>query len=368
MSQMSEKEYCYWLMNIPGIGNGRIRLLLEKYNTPQEVFHNASEKELVEIEGLGPKSIESLLHSKNTSKIQKSYDKLTKKGIYFVTKDDDEYPNKLKHIYDPPYGFYYRGKLPIETMPTIAIIGARDCTEYGREMAEYFAKTLGEKGVQIVSGLARGVDGYSHRGALRTIGNTYAILGSGIDICYPRENFNLYYEIVETGGGIISEYGLGVNPNAGNFPMRNRLISGISHGILLVEARKKSGSFITVDYGLDQGKNIYALPGRVTDPLSIGSNNVIKMGGKLVLSPNDILEDYGIMGIEKEDNYKKNNNSLESNEKIVYASLSFSAKHMEEIILETNFKPEELSEILFNLQLKGYIKQTYGNYYIINPK
>lgn len=367
MSGLTEKEYWYWIWNIPGIGNARIRQLLQLYDSPKDIYHFTKEKELAKIEGFGPKTIQALLDSRIDGKIQKSYDKLMKAGIYFVTKEDDEYPNKLKNIYDPPYCFYLKGKLPKENKPTIAIVGARECTEYGREMAGYFAKNLGEQGVQIVSGLARGVDSYAHKGALHTVGNTFAVLGSGIDICYPRENFNLYYEMIETGGGIISEYGLGASPIPGNFPMRNRLISGMADGILLIEAKEKSGSFITIDYGLDQGKNIYALPGRVSDDFSRGCNNVIKMGAKLVQSPQDVLEDYGIIMVDDSGIYKKNNNSLESNEKIVYASLSFIAKHMEEIILETNLKPEKLSEILLNLQLKGYIKQTHGNYYIINP-
>ena len=249
--------------------------------------------------------------------------------------------------------------MPEESKKSIAIVGARECSNYGKEIALHFARELAKQGIQIISGLARGVDRYSHIGTLEQDGKTFAVLGCGIDICYPKENIDTYMEIIET-GGIISEYPPGFQPIAANFPMRNRIISGISDGILLVEARQKSGSLITMDYGLDQGKNIYACPGRITDTLSYGTNHIIQMGGKLVMSPEDIFEDFGLHESEGSCVGKEILGGVELQ---VYDCLELMPKHIEEILQETGLTMEQVSEVLFQLQLTGCIKQVAGNYY-----
>jgi len=368
---MERAEYNYWLSNIKNLGAVTIEKLLKNFGDAKELF-NASRQELEAKSGLNEALINNIINSRNIKKIQSGYDKLITSGIYFVSKEDKHYPEKLKHIYGAPFALYIKGKLPKDNEKTIAIIGARECTAYGREMARYFARELASQGISIISGLARGIDCAAHQGALQVSAITYGILGCGIDICYPRENIKTYMEI-QSQGGIISEYAPGTPPLSCNFPMRNRIISGLSDGILVIEAKKKSGSLITVDMGLDHGKNIYALPGRVSDKLSEGCNNLIKMGAKLVTSPMDILEDYYI---SNEKNFKKKcqnktmenknkYNLLESNGKIVYANLSLEPKHIDIIALETKLPFDCLMEQLLILELQGLIKQPIRNYYMI---
>ncbi len=332
------------------------------YETPEGAFHE-SEKGLELLKELTDADRHMIHKSKDSVRIKESYAKVIDKGIYFVTKEDTQYPDKLRNIFNPPFALYVKGNLPKNHIGSIAVIGARNCSDYGREVTKYFAGELAKAGLQVISGLARGIDGFAHEGALAGGGSTYGVLGSGIDICYPIENFSLYMDMQKQ-GGIISEYGIGVNPNPGFFPMRNRIISGICDGIFVVEAKEKSGSLITVDIGLEQGKNIYAMPGRINDQLSKGCNNLIKIGAKLVSEPEDILEDFFLNYKNSEKDMKKNYKLLETKEKMVYDSLSFFPKHMNEIAGETNFSIHELSEILLNLELKNYIKQVRKNYYV----
>lgn len=358
---MTNKEYWFWLCNLEGIGIKKIQLLLDYFGSPEEVYKDRG-KGLEEIKQLTISDKETILNSKNQKRIGENYAKLAEKGIYFVTKEEDRYPKRLHNIYNPPFCLYVKGSLPIEDKVSIAIVGSRNCSAYGRETAKFFAAELAKNGVQIISGLAMGIDGYAHEGALLAEGSTYAVEGCSVDICYPKENFNLYLNM-QTKGGVISEYGLNCYPKPWNFPMRNRLISGLSDGILVIEAKEKSGSLITADMGLDQGKNIYSIPGRITDVLSTGCNNLIKMGAKLVTGPEEILEDYGINYKICKKYVKKNDKYLETKEKIVYAVLSFLPKHMNEIAGETNLSIMELTEILTQLELKNYIRQVGKNYY-----
>jgi len=367
---MTRNEYNYWLANINNIGKKKIKLLLQYFGNAEGVY-NASADELAAFRSeLCPaglrftqKDIKEIIDSKIPERILEGYTKLIQNGIYFVTKGDEHYPQKLHNIYDAPFALYYKGRLPDKSQKAIAIVGARDCSVYGREMAMYFARELAAKGIAVISGLARGIDSYAHKGALAADGISYAVLGCGIDICYPRENLGLYMDM-QVRGGIISEYAPGTVPIAGNFPMRNRIISGLADAILVVEARQRSGSLITADLGLEQGKDIFAIPGRTTDPLSAGCNNLIKMGAKLVAAPEDILEelmpDYK-GGVQ---NDKKENNFLELNEEIVYSSLCLEPKHIEEIAQVTGLPVPELAQILFKLALRGLIRQTSKNYYI----
>lgn len=359
---MTNKEYWYWLLNLEGIGRKKIETLLAYYETPERIF-SGSKEELNSIKKLSEKDVSTILNRSNLKSILKSYEDMVHKGIKFITIEDDDYPRRLLNIYDSPMALYVKGNLPREDHLNIAVVGARNCSDYGKEIAQWFSRELAQYNVNIISGLARGIDGYAHRGALKGLGNTYGVLGCGIDICYPPEHIELYMDIQEN-GGIISEYGMGVNPKAGFFPMRNRIISGISDGVLVIEAKEKSGSLITVDMGLEQGKSIFAIPGKVTDILSDGCNNLIKMGAKLVTKPTEILDEffYNYENIQKED--KKNNNLLETDEKIVYASLSLEPKHLEDIIHETGLGLNKVIEILLALQFKNIVKEVVKNYYI----
>lgn len=359
---MENSIYWFWLCNIEQIGLKKIEALISYYGSPYNIFEDRNIEQRM-IAGISKAELLSIKKSKDITKIKESYAKLKSKGVYFVTKEDDRYPEKLKHIYSAPNGLYVKGKLPEHNDIIMAVVGARNCSDYGREVAKYLTYELSKIGIHIISGLAVGIDGYAHEGVLRAGGTTYGVLGCGIDICYPKENLS-YYMDMQMKGGIISEYGLGVSPKPGFFPMRNRIISGISDGILVIEAKEKSGSLITVDIGLDQGKTIYAVPGRVSDELSIGCNNLIKMGAKLVSNPKDIIEDFSLKYENILKDNKKNDNLLESNEKIVYACLSLQGKHINEIVNETNIGIVELTNILINLELKNYIKEIRNNYYV----
>lgn len=368
---MTKEEYNYWLANIEQIGPKKRELLLQAFNSVEELFYATGRDLKIFKEKCCPpemrfsdKDIERIVNSRNPDKIQECYAKLNNSGIYFVSREDERYPEKLRNIYDAPFALYIKGSLPKPGQKLLAVVGARECSTYGKEMARHFARAIAAAGIPIISGLARGIDSYAHEGALNGGGITYAVMGCGIDICYPKENLNLYMEMQKR-GGIISEYPPGVSPIAGNFPMRNRIISGLSDGILVIEAREKSGSLITVDLGLEQGKDIYALPGRVTDSLSLGCNNLIKMGAKLVTTPKDILEDILPGYHENISKNKKNNKLLELDENIVYASLCLEPKHIEEIAVRTGLPMDILTEKLLLLELKGLIKQTMKNYYSI---
>ena len=208
----------------------------------------------------------------------------------YIRRTDEEFPEKLRQIKNPPEGIYVRGQLPAEDKPTVAIIGARRCSTYGREMAEWFAGELAAAGVQVVSGMAAGVDGIAQRASLRAGGRSFGVLGCGTDICYPTDNRDLY-ETLQKRGGILSEYAPGTPPDAFHFPMRNRIISGISDAVLVVEAKERSGTLITVDFALEQGREVFVLPGRITDSLSAGCNRLLRQGAGIALSPKDILEE-----------------------------------------------------------------------------
>lgn len=382
---MIREEYNYWLANIQNIGTRKIEALLSVFGKAEEVYR-ASRKELMtrrtkNTEGVNSENenteycgtlikeadIEAIIDSREEGKIREKYAKLEKSGIAFVTKEDDDYPNKLRGIYGAPFALYVKGKLPVEGTKCLAVVGARDCTPYGKEMARYLSGAIAKEGIAIISGLARGIDAYAHEGALAAGGNTYGILGCGIDICYPKENINLYMELQKE-GGIISEYAPGIYPNSFNFPMRNRIISGLSDGILVIEARVKSGSLITVDMGLEQGKDIYALPGKVSDRLSEGCNNLIKMGAKLVTSPGDILEDL-LTSYEINKSVGKSCGNtdallLSNMEKRIWEVLSMSPKYIEDIALETGQPLGELMVQLLAMELKDQVKQTMKNYYV----
>ena len=368
---MTKEELYFWLLNLQNIGLKKVELLLKTFGGVEGVYEASPEDfELFRQEccpvtlRFSDQDIQTLCTSRRPDIMKERYAKLIKTGIYFVSREDERYPEQLRNIYDAPHALYVKGKLPNKEEKLIAIVGARECTAYGREMAKHFAGALAKEGVGIVSGLARGIDAYAHEGALSSCGISYGILGCGIDICYPRENLGLYMELQKQ-GGVLSEYAPGISPIAGNFPMRNRIISGLCAAILVIEAKEKSGSLITVDYGLEQGKDIYALPGKATDRLSGGCNNLIKMGAKLVTNPKDILEDIFPNYEQRIHDFKKNNKILELQEKIVYASLCLEPKHIEEIALLTGMTIDVLVEQLLALELKGYIKQTMRNYYIV---
>ncbi len=359
---LSRKELWFWLCNINGIGQKKIAELLSYFEQPEGIFY-AKMNQLEQIKILTNKDREYLATRHDESQVKKLYDQLYKENIEFITYEEDKYPKRLSMLYDPPYSFYLKGTLPKESSLSIAIIGARNCTTYGEEIAVYFARELAKQGVQIISGMAMGIDGCSHTGALEANGYTLAVLGSGINYPYPTSNTRLYHSI-EDSGGILSEYGRNIAPKPGNFPKRNRLIAAMSDGVLVVEARRKSGTFITVDQALELGKEIFVIPGRITDELSVGCLDLIKVGAVPIISPDDILEVFHqeILTTSTKDSYQE----LSVLEQRVIAYLSLEPKHISMLAHETNLEIGELMSILISLELKQVAKEMFKNYYIRN--
>lgn len=283
------RKYDYWLCSIAGVGNRSIEKLLAVYGNAKAVYR-ATESGLSEV--LKGKQLQELMQSRKQWDVDREYAKLQEAGIGFLVNGDREYPKRLQNIPDTPYGIFYRGRLPKEDCLTVAIIGARDCSEYGRYVAAELGKYLGTMGVQVISGMARGIDGISQEAALDAGGFTAAVLGCGVDICYPRQNKVLYERILMQ-GCILSSYPPQTLPKPQNFPPRNRIVSGLSDVIVVIEARNKSGTLITVDMALEQGKEVYVVPGRITDRLSDGCNRLLKQGAGVLLSPVEFLEEVG---------------------------------------------------------------------------
>ena len=286
-----------------------------------------------------------------------------KGGIWRYGAWEETYPERLRCYEGMPGMLYGKGCLPQEEQKTVAIVGARACSSYGSHQAYTFAKTLAEHGVQIISGLARGIDGKAHQGALDGGGKTFAVLGCGVDICYPREHAELENRILQTGGGVFSEFDLGTPPYAGNFPRRNRIISGLADLVLVVEAKVKSGSLITASFALEQGKTVYAVPGRVGDALSEGCNRLISDGAGVAYSVEPLLEELKILRGFPEDFQEKNKIGLASQEEMVYSCLDLQPKNLESIVREIPLSAREVTGLLLKLELKGLIEEPVKNYY-----
>ena len=375
MEKIEEEQlsYAHWLYNIPGVGRKTIKYLLSEKGTPEAVYH-MSQKELeclFTAIPAKPKLAERVIDSKKDWNIKRAYEKLKEKGIRFTCLGDEKYPKRLAEIPDAPYGLYYQGKLLTETGPSVAIIGARNCSEYGRRMAQHFGRELAAAGVQVISGMARGIDGISQKAALDAEGFSLGVLGCGVDICYPAENKDLY-EMLCKQGGICSEYPPGTEPRNSLFPPRNRIISGLSDAVLVIEAKNRSGTLITVDMALEQGREVYALPGRVTDALSEGCNRLIQQGAAIAFSAEDMIRsltgretgNFG-MGIQR------NGITLLSDmQKELLENLEDTPKSpemiKEQMLLKSGRElslPELLNQLV-KLSLMGYARQIGNSYFV----
>lgn len=366
---MKEELFWYWFSCCEGITRQTKHRMLEYFDTPENIY-NAKEEEIIEFFRIKSK-ISVFQASKDEKKLENAYTKLEKQNIHFLYPKMNTFPSKLRCIPDPPIGLYLKGKMNVDDEKSVAIIGARDCTRYGREMARFFGRELAKAGVQIISGLARGIDGMAHVGALESDGYTLGVLGCGIDIVYPEENYELFMQM-EQRGGILSESEPGIKPYAGLFPQRNRLISGLSDGILVIEAMEKSGTFITVDQGLEQGKEVFALPGRNIDVKSRGCNNLIKMGAHMVTEVSDILEILYADDTRTTSTYELTSgehfvhkNLLAPNEKIVYSCLRIEPQYLDEIINDAQLAPQEVCMALNHLVVIGGVVETARNYYAL---
>ena len=280
-------KYLYWLDRVEGLGNKTKQNLMEAFGSAQEIYHG-QEKYLKYI--LDEKRLQVIKKAQKEADVENAWEKAVGEEIEMVCYFETGFPEKLIHIPDPPFCIYYKGMLPDENLPSVAVIGARECSQYGEYVAKELGKVLGEQGIQVISGMAKGIDGISQLAALDAGGISFGVLGSGVDVCYPKTNRRLYDRLLEQ-GGILSTYPPGTQPQAKLFPPRNRIVSGLADVLVVIEARQKSGTYITVEMALEQGREIYAVPGRVTDRLSDGCNKMLKDGAHVFLSPQDFLMD-----------------------------------------------------------------------------
>lgn len=358
---------------ISGLGSKRVKLLVQAFDDPSRIF-NLSKTELRSVESIGEASALSILAFKKWDEVDYILKETEKNKSQIVTLADPEYPPLLKQIYDPPVLIWLKGNLEALSKPGIGIIGTRNTTSYGRKIGEKLAKELGEKGLCIFSGLAHGIDAIAHKAALDVGASTVAVLGSGIDNLYPRENAKLANRIVKEGGAVITEFPLGTKPDAGNFPVRNRIVSGMSLGVLVVESGIKGGSMITADLALDQNREVFAIPHSLENLSGSGCNYLIKNGSaKLVQTVDDILVE---LPIESNENYKKEDKNfpspkrwkkeeLDELEKKVCELLEKGEAQIDLMSDELEVNTSQLLVSLLQLEMKELVTQKVGKIFCL---
>jgi DNA processing protein len=366
---MNDEIYMLWLSSLHTLGSRKQNELLGRFGNAREIF-NATEGLLRSSEAATPNNINIITANNNLSYIEELIRVMDSHSMVYVSRMHPTFPPLLKEIPDPPVGLFYIGRLPDEDAPSVAVIGSRRCSEYGLTAARMISKPLASRGVTIVSGMARGTDSMAHRGAIEGGGITVAVLGCGADVCYPPENKSLRKEIIGH-GCVVSEYPPGVQPFQGHFPARNRIISGLSNLVVVVEAAKKSGTLITVEQAADQGRDIMAVPGNIVSKLSEGTNRLISEGALPVTDYMDILVALGINPLQNADKPNKDAaklkvDSLAHDEKIVYDSLTFEPVEFDRLGLLTGLPAGSLHYICTMLELKGFIKKLPGSRFIKN--
>ncbi len=375
---MKRDDLKYWLAlkSIPGVGNAAFLSLIERFGSPSNVF-SADVPTLCTAAAISGKQAHAIASFKSWDRVLRQLDELEKKGIRILTCLDTLYPPNLLNIYDRPVFLYVLGTLLKEDV-NMAVIGSRRASAYGKYTTERFSRELALSGMTVVSGMARGIDSCAHRGALSVSGRTVAVLGCGLDVIYPPENKSLFAEISQN-GALVSEFPPGTQPMPFHFPSRNRIISGMSYGVLVVEAGEKSGSLITARLALEQGRDVFAIPGSIDSSASRGSNSLIKQGAKLVESVDDILEEL-MPQIEifragrpadrdkascGESLPQKNTTPpvLCGLEKSIAQMLACKKMHADEIIAASGSAPADILSALTTMELKEIIQQHPGNFY-----
>lgn len=356
-----DRKYWYWINNLEGIGNVKIRTLLS-LGTPEELY-NMERKEFECLPVLTGKDIDRIVSKDIRQNIFEKYQKDMENNVRFVFPDEEDYPCRLKELYDKPYILYYKGRLPRNDVRSVAIVGSRRCSEYGRYAAREIAGILSEAGACIISGLAAGIDSEAHKGALYKGGYTCGVLAGGVEKCYPAGNFNLYMDI-QNRGGIISEYPGESITTPGMFPLRNRIISGLSDYVIVAEAGFRSGSLITAGTALEQNRTVYAVPGRITDDSSKGCNRLIADGAMVVTDFESLPGELGLSIPNCEKNIK-NDIVLARDEKMLYSLLlDFTPKSLETLVNDSGMSPAEVLRSLTCLEIKGIIREISKNFYV----
>lgn len=350
-----------WMCSLPGFYRKDLERLLQFFETPERIWR-AQDSQIAMLPFLKEKQKE-ILKEWNRKKPSQIRNKTAESGIKFTSYMEENYPQKLLELPDYPFGLFYLGDLPKAQERCVAVVGARMCTNYGRNIAMQIAEELAAHQIVVVSGMAYGVDGIAQAACLKSGGRSYAVTGCGPDICYPKDHRMLYQDL-EKNGGVLSEYAPGTPAKPLHFPMRNRLISGLCECVVAVEAKKKSGSLITADLALEQGRDVLAVPGRVSDPLSEGCNHLISQGAGILTSLEDLRQYLGITG-EKVKKNKKNNIKLASLENMVYICLDFRPKSLTEIVRSAEMAPEQVMRILTDFQMRGLVEEISKNYYVL---
>ncbi len=349
---------------LKGIPRARLLKVLEKSGTPERLF-SLRESELASA-GSSPAEAQ-LLTGRFPREIDEQSTLLELAGAGIVAWTDKEYPTLLRHIHPPPPVLFWRGNLAVVEQPAIAVVGSRKCSHSGRAVAERMGRDLATEGFVVVSGLARGVDTAAHRGALLAGGITVAVLGCGVDVCYPKENRRLAAHILER-GALVSEFSMGSPPLRQNFPLRNRIISGLSLGVVVVEARAGSGALVTVNHALSQGREVFVIPGDTTITSTIGSNKLLKEGAKPVTDVGDILEELRPEVVARLEPLKAaapdEEESVSGDESVLLGLLSHEATHVDDVCRRTGLEPSKVLSMLLALELKGHVRQETGNRFL----
>lgn len=369
MSYTREEIYHIWLASIDGVGPITFSSLLAVFGTPEGVYERAPANPglLSGIPRLGQKTAQALVESCNPQYIEAFFSSMEKKGITAVCKIGAQYPRPLLDVVAPPLVLYCKGRLELlGREKTIAVIGTRDPTPYGRSVAGKIGRSLAVNGVTVVSGMARGIDICAHLGALEGKGETIAVLGNGVDIAYPADKACVYEQICRE-GLVVSEYIPGTTPNPGNFPARNRIISGMARGVVVVEAGEKSGTNITVNYALEQNRDVFAVPGSILSKASVSTNLLIKSGCEVITNEEDVLAYYGWGGRERtgKAGAPAEPPQLSFQERMIADELIKGERSFDELFELTQFSMPDLFTLLAGLELKGVVEQKPGRVYAL---
>lgn len=364
-SNPSELKSWLALSTVPKVGAVRFISLVKHFGSPEAVL-SAPEKELADFPDVGPIIASNIKTKVDWMVAEKQVELMKRHKVRLLTFKDEAYPENLKSIYDPPPFLFIRGEIKEEDKNAIAIVGSRAASPYGKQTAERIGRELAKRGITIVSGLAWGIDSIGHQAALKENSRTIAVFGSGLDVIYPPQNGKLVEGIIQN-GAIISEFFLGTKPEKQNFPKRNRLISGLSLGVVIIEAGSKSGALLTAGHALEQNREVFAVPGNIGAKTSEGTNRLIKEGAKLVTSVEDILEELKMVApLQQKEKGKiqKELSQLSEIEKNIYNFIRDEPHHIDKIAQNTNVSTSQVLSALLSLELKGFIKQLSGKMFV----
>ena len=373
---MQDIIYDYWAATLQDGYIGNLIELVERVGSARELYEMKTEHIKSKL-NVTDRMVAHILSLREGIDIEKNYEQMIYNNINYVNNDSEAYPFRLRNIPSKPYGLFVKGALPSEQRKSVAIVGSRECTEYGRLMAEYLGDRLARRNIDIISGMAWGIDGISQMAAVKADGKSFAVLGCGVDVVYPRKNYKLYEQLLINGNGVISEYAPGTKAESRRFPPRNRIISGLCDVLIVVEARARSGTLITVEMAMDQGREIMVVPGRITDPLSVGCLNLMKEGAVPVTSIEDVLDELNQIDINKYSYaFEGKNNRVRSDksavainkvnlknynltqeEQLIYENIRIEPTSVEDISAKLNIGIEKSLQAITRLEFEGLIKE-----------